>query len=73
MEGKQVHDPEQMAGPVVLMQQVSEIACVTSIRTSPLDGVELDEAMFARIVRDTLISLRPLPGSETTATVPVPL
>jgi len=37
-------DPEQMAGRVVLMPQLSESACVANSRTSPLDGVNMNRA-----------------------------
>jgi predicted deacylase len=37
-------DPEQMAGRLVLMPQLSESACVASTRTSPLDGVNMNRA-----------------------------
>jgi len=37
-------DPEQMAGRLVLMPQLSESACVSGTRTSPLDGVNMNRA-----------------------------
>ena len=37
-------DPEQMAGRVVLMPQLSESACAANSRTSPLDGVNMNRA-----------------------------
>jgi predicted deacylase len=37
-------DPEQMAGRVVLMPQLSESGCVAGSRTSPLDGVNMNRA-----------------------------
>lgn len=37
-------DPEQMAGRVVLMPQLSESACGANSRTSPLDGVNMNRA-----------------------------
>ncbi len=37
-------DPEQMAGRLILMPQLSESACVANSRTSPLDGVNMNRA-----------------------------
>ena len=37
-------NPEQMAGRLVLMPQLSESACVANSRTSPLDGVNMNRA-----------------------------
>ena len=37
-------DPEQMAGRVVLIPQLSESACVANLRVSPLDGVNMNRA-----------------------------
>lgn len=37
-------DPEQMAGRVVPIPQLSESACVASTRISPLDGVNMNRA-----------------------------
>ena len=37
-------DPEKMTGRVVLMPQLSESACVANLRTSPLDGVNMNRA-----------------------------
>ena len=37
-------DPEQIAGRVVLLPQLSESACVANSRTSPLDGVNMNRA-----------------------------
>jgi len=37
-------DPEQMAGRLVLMPQLSGSACVSGTRTSPLDGVNMNRA-----------------------------
>jgi len=37
-------DPEQMAGRVVLIPQLSESACIANSRTSPLDGVNMNRA-----------------------------
>jgi predicted deacylase len=37
-------DPEKMSGRVVLMPQLSESACIANLRTSPLDGVNMNRA-----------------------------
>lgn len=37
-------DPEQIAGRIVLMPQLSESACAANTRTSPLDGVNMNRA-----------------------------
>ena len=37
-------DPEQIAGRVVLMPQLSESACVANMRVSPLDNVNMNRA-----------------------------
>ena len=37
-------DPEKMTGRVVLMPQLSESACIANLRTSPLDGVNMNRA-----------------------------
>lgn len=48
-------DPEQIAGRVILMPQLSESACVANSRTSPLDGVNMNRA-FPGDPRGTLSS-----------------
>jgi predicted deacylase len=37
-------DPDQMAGRVLLMPQLSQSACVAGTRSSPLDGVNMNRA-----------------------------
>ena len=37
-------NPEEMAGRVILIPQLSESACIANTRTSPLDGVNMNRA-----------------------------
>jgi predicted deacylase len=61
-------DPDQIAGRVVLMPQLSESACVANSRTSPLDGVNMNRAfpgnprgtISARIAHFVKTSIFPL-------------
>ena len=48
-------DPEQMAGRVVLMPQLSESACVANLRVSPLDGMNMNR-VFPGNPRGTISS-----------------